>query len=344
VPDDNGSQAGYTLLTKEPVIQTDWSREKRFSEPELLREHGVVCGISVLIGSLEAPWGILAMHSRRPRDFRDDEVLFLVNAANLIAEVVERRRAMRSLHESQARYKHLLESSPSVIYATTLPDLRCVFLTPNFYDLTGYDPGRMLGDGNFWLESVHPDDRHRVRTEVQAALRNGEGLFRYRFRHAAGYYVSIEDRFRVVRDVAGKSVEVVGAWTDITGDVARDETLKSSEAMLGYIVDTITDAIIVVDGQFRIVVFNSAAEALFGRTRAEMAGRDVHELIPERFRQVHRQHMQAFAERPTAGRMGPNREIFALRADGTEFLIEARISRAKLPKRMLYTVVLRADT
>ncbi|MBI2992856.1 MAG: PAS domain S-box protein [Gammaproteobacteria bacterium] len=342
VPGRDRSQAGYTMMTDRPVVQLDWSRENRFHKPDLLKDHDVACGVSVRIGGVQAPYGILAVHSRTPRTFRDDQIAFLVNATNLIAEAVERHRAVQTLQQARERYRHLLESSPSVIYATEIDGFRCVFITENFRQMTGHDPALMIGSSKFWFDSLHPDDRQRMRTEVDTAIRNGEGVFRYRFRHAAGYYFWIEDRFHVVRDRGGKPVEVVGAWTDISEDVAQDEMVKSSEAMLGYIVDTITDAIIVVDDQFRVVVFNSAAEKLFGTTRQKMAGRDVHELIPERFREIHRQHMKAFAERPTAGRMGPNRKIYGLRADGEEFPIEACISRARLPRRMLYTVVLRA--
>lgn len=343
VPSGDRSQAGYTLLTEAPVIQTDWSREERFTEPRLLTEHGVCSGISVLIGGLEAPYGILAIHSRRPRVFRDDQVLFLVNTANLIAEVVARHRATQALHETRERYRHLLESSPSVIYAKSLPDFRWEFITANSLQVSGHDPARIVGDSEYWNERLHPDDRVRVKDEMATALRNGEGLLRYRFRHAAGYYLWIEDRFRVIRDGARQPVEVVGALTDISEEVARDETLRSSEAMLGYVIDTITDAVIVVDDQFRVVVFNAAAETLFGIARDKMAGRDVHELMPERYREIHRRHMQEFRERPTAGRMGPDREIYGLRGDGREFLINACISRAKLPRRTLYTVVLRTN-
>ncbi|MFC7231651.1 GAF domain-containing protein [Saliphagus sp. GCM10025308] len=57
VPTGLDSQAGYTLLSEKPVIVDDLRTEKRFSGSDLLINHDVVSGISVIIGSVETPWG-----------------------------------------------------------------------------------------------------------------------------------------------------------------------------------------------------------------------------------------------------------------------------------------------
>ena len=53
------SQAGFTMLSKEPVIVEDFRTEKRFKMPPILESHGVVSGISVIIGKVKNPFGIL---------------------------------------------------------------------------------------------------------------------------------------------------------------------------------------------------------------------------------------------------------------------------------------------
>src|SRR6056297_1628129 len=62
VPTHLDSQAGYTLNSEEPIIVVDLNTTERFSGPELLTSHDVVSGISVIIGSVEDPWGILGVH------------------------------------------------------------------------------------------------------------------------------------------------------------------------------------------------------------------------------------------------------------------------------------------
>ena len=71
------SQAQFTLLTGEPVIVTDLGTERRFSDPTLLKEQGVVSGASVLIAGRERPFGVLGAHTTKPRLFTQDDVHFL---------------------------------------------------------------------------------------------------------------------------------------------------------------------------------------------------------------------------------------------------------------------------
>ncbi len=87
------SQAGATLLSREPIIIKDLKTDTRFSEPELLHEQGVVSGISVVIPGAEGPFGVLGAHSRRPHEFTRDDVNFFQAVANLIGGVVQRKRS-----------------------------------------------------------------------------------------------------------------------------------------------------------------------------------------------------------------------------------------------------------
>jgi PAS domain S-box-containing protein len=90
---DANSQAGYTLLSAGPVIVEDLRREARFTGPPLLRDHGVVSGMSVIIGGGEQPWGVLGAHTSRRRDFTKYDIQFLQAVANIIAHGIQRERA-----------------------------------------------------------------------------------------------------------------------------------------------------------------------------------------------------------------------------------------------------------
>jgi PAS domain S-box-containing protein len=93
VPDDRGSQAGYTLLSNRPVIVDDLRTETRFTAPDLLRDHGVVSGVSVIIGEVQRPFGILGAHSAKQRAFTADDAHFLQAIANMLAATLDRRQA-----------------------------------------------------------------------------------------------------------------------------------------------------------------------------------------------------------------------------------------------------------
>ena len=83
---ERDSQDGYTLLTQEPVIVTDFSQETRFSGPSLLFDHHVVSGMSCLIRDHRGiPHGVLGVHSSAKRPFYEEDVTFLQAMANILA-------------------------------------------------------------------------------------------------------------------------------------------------------------------------------------------------------------------------------------------------------------------
>jgi len=121
--------------------------------------------------------------------------------------------------------------------------------------------------------------------------------------------------------------------------------LNESEAQLAAIVDTAMDAIITVNHEQRIVLFNRAAETMFACARSDALGDRLDRFIPARFREGHRSHIERFGGTgDTRRRMGENLVLWALRADGSEFPIEASISQTGDPEKRLFTVILRDTT
>ncbi|HET7716797.1 MAG TPA: HWE histidine kinase domain-containing protein [Bauldia sp.] len=83
---ERASQAGYTLLAKEPVIVRDLLEETRFSGPKLLHDHKARSGISVVIpGSEFRPFGVFGIHAREVRQFDETDAEFLQSLANIVA-------------------------------------------------------------------------------------------------------------------------------------------------------------------------------------------------------------------------------------------------------------------
>jgi PAS domain S-box-containing protein len=87
-----GSQGGYTLATVGPVVLDDLATETRFRPPALLADHGVVSGLTVVIGSPTAPYGVLGAHTDLHRVFAEDDVNFLQAVANVLAAAIDRQQ------------------------------------------------------------------------------------------------------------------------------------------------------------------------------------------------------------------------------------------------------------
>jgi hypothetical protein len=143
----------------------------------------------------------------------------------------------------------------------------------------------------------------------------------------------------------GAIIGVVVAFRDVTEDKQAQETLEESRARLEGIVGSAMDAIITIDAGQRVVLFNAAAEKMFGCPAAEALGSSIDRFIPARFRQAHHKHVRGFGETGTTSRaMGTLGALSALRADGEEFPIEASISQVEVRGRKLFTVILRDVT
>ncbi|MBI3758207.1 MAG: PAS domain S-box protein [Deltaproteobacteria bacterium] len=111
------------------------------------------------------------------------------------------------------------------------------------------------------------------------------------------------------------------------------------------VIGSAMDAIITVDGEQRIVLFNAAAEKMFRCASAEALGQSLDRFIPARFRAGHHNHIREFGQTKVSKRtMGALGAIFGLRADGTEFPIEASISQLDAEGQPFFTVILRDVT
>jgi PAS domain S-box-containing protein len=120
-----------------------------------------------------------------------------------------------------------------------------------------------------------------------------------------------------------------------------EEALKNSQTRLAGVVEIADDAIISIDANQCITLFNQGAEKIFGFAASEVLGKPLNILLPSRFAQAHGQHITDFSQsQAQARKMGERREIYGKRKDGSEFPAEASISKLKLGKDTIYTVYL----
>jgi PAS domain S-box-containing protein len=121
--------------------------------------------------------------------------------------------------------------------------------------------------------------------------------------------------------------------------------LHQSQGQLTAIIQSAMDAIITVDQAQRVLIFNAAAEKMFGCTQAEATGQSLERFIPQRFRQGHAGHIHRFAHTGVSNRaMGTLGAIWGVRSNGEEFPLEASISQVESGSKKLFTVILRDIT
>ena len=134
--------------------------------------------------------------------------------------------------------------------------------------------------------------------------------------------------------------------TALRRERARAEAERQkSEARFRNILTIAADAVIAIDEDHRITVFNKGAERIFGYTAAEAVGQLLDLLLPPRFAAVHRRYIEDFARDSDDDRhMISQREVYGRRKSGEEFPAEASISKLSEDGKMTFTVILRDIT
>ncbi len=124
----------------------------------------------------------------------------------------------------------------------------------------------------------------------------------------------------------------------------RDRLLLGSERKFRALLEAAPDAMVIVNWHGHIALVNAQAERLFGYPRREIIGLGIGELIPERYRAAHREHLKGFLKEARPRPMGSGRELFARRKDGSEFPVEISLSPLGSEEGLLVSAAIRDIT
>lgn len=144
-------------------------------------------------------------------------------------------------------------------------------------------------------------------------------------------------------EIAGQKLFTV-ILRDVTERFQNEQRLREQQETLAAVIDAASDAIVSCDEHGRIVLFNPAAERIFGRSAASMLDQPLDALIPQRYRAGHGADLKGFVQSEVTRRaMGAGR-VKGVRADGEELELEASISRAVVNGKLTLTAIMRDVT
>ncbi len=139
----------------------------------------------------------------------------------------------------------------------------------------------------------------------------------------------------------GRVVRLMGAMQDISTRKQAEAALVESERLFSSIFDTANDAFITVDSEQRIMLFNKAAERMFGYTAAEIKGQSLERLLPKAERGgIHQERIRAFGAAPGTAR----RNVSGVRANGEVFPAETSVSHLTVGSRQIFAATIRDTT
>lgn len=233
VSTDIKSQAGYTLLSEEPVIVTNLQQETRFHGPALLHDHQVVSGISVVIHGKESAFGVLGAHTTRERTFTKDDIYFLQGVANILATAIERQRFEDALKKSEERWQLAVQSSNDGIWDWNLITNE-VFFSRRWKEMLGYEDHEISSDPHEWCSRICPEHYHAVQQAIadHKAKKTPFLIIEFQVRCKDGSYKWILTRAKAVWDKEGYVVRMIGGIMDISKRRAALDELQEVQAEL----------------------------------------------------------------------------------------------------------------
>ena len=283
-----GSQAGYTIESAFPVIVEDLANEKRFRGSELLIEHGVVSGMSVIIGEPNSPWGVFGAHTRERREFTVDDINFMESMVNLLAAVIHERDVERSLKESENRYRLITESLP-ILISYCSPDYTYQYCNSGYEDWFGTKREEIIGQS---IESViGKKPFEKVKPSLDEAFAGNRSLYEGPLRMPSGKTRQI--RVEYIPEIEHESVRGVYVMVqDVTAQARIQTRLEHLSRELLKSVDEKTEELRIltenvpayfafVDSDLRYRFVNRLYEERFNLKSEEVVGRPFEEMFSE---------------------------------------------------------------
>ena len=260
-------------------------------------------------------------------------------------DITERKRVELELRASEERFVQLANNIQEAFWITDAESGREIYMSPATETIWGIPVSRFLKEPETFINGILPEDRPRVLQTIEREKKGGKSEMEYRIARPDGSIRWIWDRAFPISDEFGVVKRIAGISADITERKQAEDKLRESEMRFAGIVNSALDAILSVNEEQQIVLFNAAAELMFGCTAVEAIGQPLGRFIPDRYRIAHQEHILNFGRTGISSRsMGKPGILKALRANGEEFPIEASISRIEAGGQHLYTVVLRDIT
>ncbi|MBU4356501.1 MAG: PAS domain S-box protein, partial [Proteobacteria bacterium] len=202
---------------------------------------------------------------------------------SLEAELQVRRDVEKALRYSEAKYRTLVEQIPAITYTISLAaGVDFLYVSPQVETLLGFSPEAWRADAENWERQIHPDDRERLLAEITHSLETGAPFStEYRLLAKSGRIVWFRDEARVVYDSEGRFLFLQGLALDITERKQAEDALKQTTQTLQTLIQASPLAIVALDLDLTIRLWNPGAERMFGWKESEVLGGYLPAVVPE---------------------------------------------------------------
>jgi diguanylate cyclase (GGDEF)-like protein/PAS domain S-box-containing protein len=249
----------------------------------------------------------------------------LITAA-LIVYLRMRDQALAQMQQAEKHYRDLFEAAPAM-YVTIRDDHGTPIITDCnglFLKTLQYEREQVIGRS---LADFHsPDSRTKLLgvngypEALQGKIVSGERELLV----SDGRAIPVLMRGDPISDESGKVIGTRAMYVD-------NSEQKLAADRLRLVVESAPNGMLMIDERGVITLVNHQIEQLFGYSRDELLGNSIEKLVPQRFRASHPEHRSHFFQEPKEQMIRPARELFGLRADGTEFAVEIGLNPIRSP-------------
>jgi two-component system, LuxR family, sensor kinase FixL len=183
-----------------------------------------------------------------------------------------------------------------------------------------------------------PMDRERMEEAIKRVAEHGGNVdvsFRISRSQGSGHW--IRARGGLVRDDTGAPRHISGIFLDIDEEKQLEDALRTRESHLRSILDTVPDAMIVINGDGIVQLFSTAAERMFGYAEREAIGKNVSELMPMPDRARHDGYLARYLSTGERHIIGIGRIVTGKRRDGTTFPMHLSIGEMQSGGALYFT-------
>ena len=224
--------------------------------------------------------------------------------------------------------------------AVTITDMRrnIIYINQAHTRTFGYKPEELIGKKSDVLYPL--DDPSGVSSKIYEALVmvgwEGERLALRKNGNAFPVY----EKTSAIKEKDGTQLGIVSIIDDITARRRLQQALKESEERYRSFVETAKSAIIAVDGDGKVILFNPAAEKIFGYPKDEIIGKDFSCLFPERYKDVTGVELSKGGWNGFSGLRESTSELTGLHKNGEEFPVDASFSTCRVEGRPILTAII----
>jgi PAS domain S-box-containing protein len=228
---------GTAIRTRKPSVVRDIMNNEDFVPwRKDASSHGYASTAALPLFVNDQPLGVLRVYAQDPDAFDEEEIKLLMELADDVAYGVqalrtriERAEAAEALRESEERFREMAENIREVLWMVDPTRTRVLYVSPRYETVWGRSAEAIFAQGHGWLDTIHPEDRARVREAMGGDFPHQQFEIEFRVLWPDGSTHWIRDRSFPIRSQNDQTERIVGISEDITERRLTDEALLESE-------------------------------------------------------------------------------------------------------------------